>query len=176
MLVYFIMNQRWKSWGCLHGRPHGLLRCVGILCVGEPKKRGAAKEVNDELKTHKLGYGGFLSHGSTPKSSIKQNVYFPLFSMINQPFWGTSIYGNLHISPITLVIDPQTSLNLKLHEGERLLVLFSRIHHGIVNISNEYGRICRFLKSWGYHQLIQNSHPFSRIYGDLGLHHFKNPP
>jgi hypothetical protein len=63
-----------------------------------------------------------------------------------QPFWGTSIYGNLHISPITLVIDPQTSLNLKLHEGERLLVLFSRIHHGIVNISNEYGRICRFPK------------------------------
>ena len=42
-------------------------------------------------------YGGFLSHRGTPKSS-----YFMGFSIINQPFRGTPVYGNLHIIPSTI--------------------------------------------------------------------------
>ena len=38
-------------------------------------------------------YGGFLSHGGTPTTSI----YRWFFPNKNHPFWGTPIYGNLHM-------------------------------------------------------------------------------
>ena len=36
---------------------------------------------------------GFPERGGTPKSSILVG-----FSLINHPFWGTPIYGNLHVA------------------------------------------------------------------------------
>ena len=46
------------------------------------------------LDNHGQSYfGGFLKWG-TPKSSILVGSY-----IISHPFWGTPIYGNLHINP-----------------------------------------------------------------------------
>ena len=39
-----------------------------------------------------LGYMDVSKNGGTPKSSILIG-----FSIINQPFWGTRIFGNTHI-------------------------------------------------------------------------------
>ena len=41
----------------------------------------------------KLSYMGVSENGGTPKSSILIG-----FSIINHPFWGTPIFGNIHIN------------------------------------------------------------------------------
>jgi len=52
----------------------------------------ASRKRSDESKASgKSRYGGFLSHGGTPKSSIDG------FALINQPFRDTHIYGTPHI-------------------------------------------------------------------------------
>ena len=65
------MNQRWRRLEAVYMGALTDSSDVSEFFVSATKRGGAAKEVNDELKTHKLGYGGFLSHGGTPKSSIK---------------------------------------------------------------------------------------------------------
>ena len=49
-----------------------------------------------KLARSKSAYGGFLSHRGTPRSSSWMG-FFPWFSMTNQPFLDTPIYGNPHI-------------------------------------------------------------------------------
>ena len=47
-----------------------------------------------------MSYGGFRSHGGTPKSSISMGL-----SIINTPFWGTPIHGkppNLAVQQLSL--------------------------------------------------------------------------
>ena len=74
----------WKSW--LVGTPH---QNVGL---SHPK---------DLLRRYLEGYGKFANrklymdvseNSGTPKSSILIG-----FSIINHPFWGTTIFGNTHI-------------------------------------------------------------------------------
>ena len=43
-----------------------------------------------------LGYMGVSKNSGTPKSSILIG-----FSIINHPFWGTTIFGNTHIVDYT---------------------------------------------------------------------------
>ena len=45
-----------------------------------------------KLQNQHVVYGGFPRNGGTPKSSILIG-----FSITNHPFWGTTIFGNIHI-------------------------------------------------------------------------------
>ena len=46
-----------------------------------------------------LGYGGFLSHGGTPS----YHQFYRIFHEINHPFWISTIYGNPHNPPYSLI-------------------------------------------------------------------------
>ena len=54
-----------------------------------------------------------VPHGCTPKSSISTG-----FSLINHPFWGNPMYGNLHVewctlfSDAALIVGPWINVNL----------------------------------------------------------------
>ena len=47
-----------------------------------------------------IGYMGVSKNKGTPKSSILIRV-----SLINHPFWGTTIYGNTHIYTLILMLE-----------------------------------------------------------------------
>ena len=46
-----------------------------------------------------LGYMGVFKNNGTPKSSILIG-----FSIINHPFWGTPIFGNIHMSGMDILL------------------------------------------------------------------------
>ena len=72
------------------------LKCLSYSSgPSDPEKKVTIKhEQIDHPKTHM----GVSKNGGTPKSSILIR-----FSIINHPFWGTRIFGNIHID----IIDPK---------------------------------------------------------------------
>ena len=60
-------------------------------------------------------YMGVSLNGGTPKSSILVG-----FSIINHPFWGTTIFGNTHIGPGEPPLFRDRNLHRQTKIGDRL--------------------------------------------------------
>ena len=81
----------------------GTNRCLGIdssrRIAGNSSELGSGVRATGRLhETSKIStclhHMGVSENRGTPKSSILIG-----FSIINHPFWGTPIFGNIHIDP-----------------------------------------------------------------------------
>ncbi len=77
-----------------------------------------------------FSYVGVSKNNGTPKSSILIG-----FSIVNHPFWGTSIYGNTHVllaywfwMAMWMLINSRSDCNLNIgHNWRRLLTLLTSL-------------------------------------------------
>ena len=86
------------------------------------------------LQAH-IGYMGVSKNNGTPKSSILIG-----FSSINHPFWGTPIFGNIHIVKNILLIIPKISEAWMVHWNPTQVESHSTARTAITNSTAFFGR------------------------------------